>query len=68
MLPQEIMEMSYESELLFISPTRKTDPLKVKARKVFYYEEPNLSICSDLTPPEIRYTNPLDLPSLTVRP
>lgn len=68
MLPQEIKEMPYDRELLFISPTRKTAPLQVKARKVFWYEEPNLSICGDLTPPEIRYTNPLDLPSLTVSP
>ena len=68
MLPQEIKEMKYDRELIFISPTKKTDPLQVNARKVFWYEEPNLSICGDLTPPEIRYTNPLDLPSLTVRP
>ncbi|HBZ2695160.1 TPA: type IV secretory system conjugative DNA transfer family protein [Klebsiella pneumoniae] len=68
MLPQEIMEMPYDYQLLFISPTRKTEPLKVKSRKVFWYEERNLAICGDLTPPEIRYTNPLDLPSLTVRP
>ncbi|AXO74134.1 hypothetical protein BC497_29610 (plasmid) [Klebsiella variicola] len=35
MLPQEIMEMPYDYQLLFISPTRKTEPLKVKSRKVF---------------------------------
>ncbi|WP_420800671.1 hypothetical protein [Photorhabdus temperata] len=34
MLPQEILDMPYDEELIFIQGNNKTKPLNVKARKI----------------------------------
>lgn len=39
MLPQEIMEMPYEDELIFIQGTNRSKPLKVRAKKIFWYKD-----------------------------
>lgn len=40
MLPQEILELPYEEQLIFVGGTRRTEPLKIRCRKIFWYEEP----------------------------
>jgi len=39
MLPQEILEMPYNEEIIFVQGDKKTKPLNIKARKIFWYEE-----------------------------
>ncbi|MGP5367275.1 type IV secretory system conjugative DNA transfer family protein [Pseudomonas helleri] len=39
MLPQEVNELPYDQELIFIQGTKTTAPLKIRARKIFFYEE-----------------------------
>jgi type IV secretion system protein VirD4 len=40
MLPQEIKDMTYQEELIFLQGNQKSKPLSIKARKLFWYEEP----------------------------
>ncbi|MEN3262724.1 type IV secretory system conjugative DNA transfer family protein [Sodalis endosymbiont of Spalangia cameroni] len=40
MLPQEVNELPYEEALIFMQPTRTTPPMKIRARKIFWYDEP----------------------------
>lgn len=39
MLPQEIDELPYEEELIFMSATAKSKRLKIRANKIFWYNE-----------------------------
>lgn len=39
MLPQEVNELPYDREIIFVQGTKTTAPLKIKARKIFYYED-----------------------------
>ncbi|PUA41493.1 conjugal transfer protein [Pseudomonas protegens] len=40
MLPQEVNELPYEEELIFISATKEHPALNIRAKKIFWYEEP----------------------------
>lgn len=40
LLPQDVNELPYDTELIFMQPTKNTPALKIKARKIFWYEEP----------------------------
>ncbi|WP_196815142.1 type IV secretory system conjugative DNA transfer family protein [Photorhabdus temperata] len=53
MLPQEILDMPYDEELIFIQGNNKTKPLNVKARKIKWYEEPVFKSRGNMMPPEI---------------
>lgn len=39
MLPQELNEMPYEDELIFMDATAKTPVMKIKAKKIMWYNE-----------------------------
>ncbi|PHM25040.1 type IV secretory system conjugative DNA transfer family protein [Xenorhabdus budapestensis] len=39
MLPQEILDMPYDEEIVFIQGNNDTKPLNIKARKIFWYKE-----------------------------
>lgn len=39
MLPQEVNELPYHEELIFVQGTKNTPPVKIRARKIFWYEE-----------------------------
>lgn len=54
MLPQEVDELPYDEELIFMQPTIKSPALKIRARKIKWYEEPLLR---ERTDPE-RYPLP----------
>ncbi|EDR3562094.1 type IV secretory system conjugative DNA transfer family protein [Salmonella enterica subsp. enterica serovar Benue] len=66
MLPQEITEMSYSEQLIFISGTKKSKPLKIKARKIFWYEEEKLKVRANLPLPSIPKADESRISSLTV--
>ena len=40
MLPQEVNELPYGEELIFVQGTKSTPPINIRARKIFWYEEP----------------------------
>ncbi|PIJ42807.1 type IV secretory system conjugative DNA transfer family protein [Serratia sp. OPWLW2] len=40
MLPQEVNELPYGEELVFMQPTKQTPAMKIHCRKIFWYEEP----------------------------
>lgn len=39
MLPQEVDELPYEEELIFMAATDKTPKMKIRAKKIFWYKE-----------------------------
>lgn len=43
MLPQEIVLMPYEKQLLFVQGTKDTPPVNIMSRKIFYYADEVLS-------------------------
>lgn len=53
MLPQEIMALPYEDELIFIQGTNRSKPLKVRARKIFWYQDPDFLKRSAIPAPVI---------------
>ncbi|SEL88635.1 type IV secretion system protein VirD4 [Kosakonia sacchari] len=40
MLPQDVNELPYNEELIFMQPTIKSPAMKIRARKIKWYEEP----------------------------
>lgn len=40
MLPQEVNELPYGEEIVFMQPTKQTPAMKIHCRKIFWYEEP----------------------------
>lgn len=39
MLPQEVDELPYGEELIFMQPSKKTPAMKIRAKKIFWYED-----------------------------
>jgi type IV secretion system protein VirD4 len=39
LMPQEVNELPYDEELIFVQGTKKTPPINIRARKIFWYEE-----------------------------
>lgn len=66
MLPQEIDEMPYDQELIFIQGTRDAPPVKTKARKIFYYNDPVLKDRAGLPTPPVPVADEALLKGLTV--
>lgn len=52
MLPQEIQEMPYDEELIFMLGSRRSKPLKVRAKKIFWYEDKFFTARANKAPPE----------------
>lgn len=53
LMPQEVNELPYDEELIFVQSTKTTDPLKIKARKIFYYEEDVFKKRANRPPPPL---------------
>jgi len=66
MYPQEIQDMPYEEELIFVQGTRKTKPLSIKARKIFWYEEEVFKARANMGKPEIPLASQTQLSGLVV--
>lgn len=53
MFAQEINDLPYDKELIFVQSTKTTEPLKIRARKIFYYEEEVFKARANMPPPLI---------------
>ena len=53
LLPQEVNELPYDQELIFVQGTKTTAPLKILCRKIFYYEDEIFKQRANMTPPSL---------------
>ncbi|WP_122762717.1 type IV secretory system conjugative DNA transfer family protein [Pseudomonas viridiflava] len=66
MLPQEVNELPYDKQLIFIQGTKTTPPLKILARKIFFYEEEVFKARANLPPPPLPVGDASKIDALTV--
>ncbi|WP_147463906.1 type IV secretory system conjugative DNA transfer family protein, partial [Pseudomonas caricapapayae] len=66
MLPQEINELPYDKQLIFVQGTQTTPALKILARKIFYYEEEVFKSREKLPPPPLPVGDASKIDALTV--
>lgn len=66
MLPQEIIELPYGEQLMFVAGTKKTQPLQIRARKISWYEEPVFKERANWPTPSVPVGNADLIDSLTV--
>lgn len=66
MLPQEVNELPYEKQLIFIQGTKQTEPIKVLSRKIFFYEEEVFRSRANMTPPPLPIGDASKIDALTV--
>jgi type IV secretion system protein VirD4 len=65
MLPQDVNELSYDKQLISCR-ARKTEPIKILARKIFYYEEEVSRSRANMPPPLLPIGDALKIDSLIV--
>ena len=53
MLPQEILDMSYDEEIIFVQGSNSSKPVNIKARKIKWYEEEVFKSRANLPKPKI---------------
>ncbi|POD69565.1 conjugal transfer protein [Pseudomonas syringae group genomosp. 3] len=66
MLPQEVNELPYDKQLIFIQGTKTTPPLKILARKIFFYEEAVFKARANMPPPPLPVGDASKIDALTV--
>lgn len=66
MYPQEIQEMDYSKQLIFVQGTKKTKPLNILARKITWYEEPVFISRANMPKPSIPIASTSQLAGLVV--
>jgi type IV secretion system protein VirD4 len=66
MLPQEVNELPYEKQLIFIQGTKQTEPIKVLSRKIFFYEEEVFRSRANMPPPPLPVGDASKIDALTV--
>lgn len=66
MLPQDINELPYDKQLIFVQGTKTTPALKILARKIFYYEEEVFRSREKLPPPPLPVGDASKIDALTV--
>lgn len=66
MHPQDINELPYFEQLVFVQGTKTTAPMKIKARKIFYYEDETLNERSKMKPPPLPLGDAEKIATLTV--
>lgn len=66
MLPQDINELPYDQQLVFVQGTKTTAPMKIKARKIFYYEDQVFKKRANMTPPPLPVGDAAKIEALTV--
>jgi type IV secretion system protein VirD4 len=66
MLPQDINELPYDQQLVFVQGTKNTPPIKIKARKIFFYEDEILNARSKIKPPRLPVGDASKIAGLTV--
>jgi len=66
MLPQDVNELPYDQQLVFVQGTKITAPMKIKARKIFYYEDEVFRNRANMTPPPLPVGDAAKIDALTV--
>lgn len=66
MMPQEVNELPYEEELVFVQGTKKTPPINIRARKIFWYEEDVFKERAHMPTPPIPLGDASKIDQLTV--
>lgn len=66
MLPQEVNELPYDRELIFVQGTKTTPPLKILAGKIFWYEDEVFKERAYMTPPALPVGDVTKIDALTV--
>lgn len=66
MLPQEVNELPYDKEIIFVQSTPTTPAVKILARKIVYWQEPVFQARKDMTPPFVPTGDPAKIDGLTV--
>jgi type IV secretion system protein VirD4 len=66
MLPQEVNELPYGEELIFIQGTKTTPPINIRSRKIFWYEEAVFKSRANMTPPSLPVGDAAKIDALTV--
>ncbi|MNQ66886.1 Type IV secretory system Conjugative DNA transfer [compost metagenome] len=66
LMPQEVNELPYDEELIFVQGTKKTPPINIRARKIFWYEEPVFKARANLPTPALPIGDASKIDALTV--
>lgn len=66
MLPQEILDMPYEEELIFVQGSNNSKPVNIKARKIKWYEEAIFKARANLPTPNIPIATRAQLDGIVV--
>lgn len=66
MLPQEINELPYDEQIIFVQGTKKTPPSNIRSRKIFWYEDEVFRQRANLPPPELPAGDASKIDGLTV--
>ncbi|MGU9854462.1 type IV secretory system conjugative DNA transfer family protein [Pseudomonas koreensis] len=66
MLPQEINELPYGEEVVFVQGTKTTPPMNIRARKIFWYEEEVFKERAFMKTPALPIGDASKIDSLTV--
>lgn len=66
MLPQEIDQLPYDEQLIFVQATRGTPPVSIRARKIYWYEEPAFKARAHLPLPPIPVGDADKIDALTI--
>ncbi|WP_324729653.1 type IV secretory system conjugative DNA transfer family protein, partial [Pseudomonas chlororaphis] len=66
MLPQEVNELPYGEELIFVQGTKSTPPINIRARKIFWYEEPVFMARAHMPTPSLPVGDASKVDALTV--
>lgn len=66
MFAQDISELPYDKEIVFVQGTKKTPPMKIYARKIFWYEEEVFQARANMKPPALPIGDASKIDSLTV--
>ncbi|KUG41145.1 putative VirD4, partial [Pseudomonas savastanoi pv. fraxini] len=65
-MPQEVNELPYDKQLIFVQGTQTTPALKILARKIYYYEEEVFKSREKLPPPPLPVGDASKIDALTV--
>lgn len=65
LLPQEVNELPYDEELIFVQGTKTTPPINIRARKIFWYEEPVFKARANLARPALPVGDATKIDELT---
>ncbi|NJP03492.1 type IV secretory system conjugative DNA transfer family protein [Pseudomonas sp. hsmgli-8] len=66
MLPQEVNELPFDKQLIFVQGNRQTEAMKILARKIIYFEEDVFNARKNMTPPPLPVGDATKIDALTV--